>query len=108
MTKAVKIGGTESAPIMEFYPENGGIMNQLNLKTPQGESLNVLFPISDDDDLRLNPTFKNIPLFPFPNRLDGGKYYFEDAGYTFPLNEKDKHNNLHGFGFEEAWTLEKN
>ena len=106
MPKSYKIGGTEAHPILEFFPEKGGLLNQLNLKLPSGSFINILSSVSDEKDLELNPTFKNIPLFPFPNRLDNGRYEFDGVEYQFPINEPEKRNNLHGFAFDQGFFLE--
>ncbi len=106
MSQSVKVGGDQDTPILEFYPESGGLLNQLNFKTQEGGYINVLASVLDKNDLQNNPSFKNIPLFPFPNRLDAGRYEFEGKAYEFPINETELNNNLHGFAFDEVFHLE--
>ena len=106
MDEKIRIGVDQHDPVMEFYPLRGGVMDGLWFKKPDGSRINVLCPIEGEQDLKLNPTFKNIPLFPFPNRLDGGKYEFAGESFQFPINETDRNNNLHGFGFNENYTIE--
>ena len=106
MIDCIKIGLNDEQPTLEFYPERGGILNALRLKAANGKVINVVKSIDDQDDLELNPTFKNIPLFPFPNRLDSGSYEHDGKKYCFPVNEADKNNSLHGFAFKEAYILE--
>ena len=106
MSQSQKCGGSENSPTLEFFPEFGGLLNQLNLKSPAGKLIGVIASVSDQDDLLKNPTFKNIPLFPFPNRLDGGSYEFAGARFQMPINEAEHSNNLHGFGFDQNYFLE--
>jgi len=48
-------------------------------------------------EVDLNRWFKNLPLFPFPNRLDQGQYLWEGTMYQFPVNDIQTGNALHGF-----------
>lgn len=49
---------------------------------------------------------KSTVLFPFPNRLDGGKYNWLGKSYQFPLNNEAMGNAIHGFVREEAFEAE--
>lgn len=49
---------------------------------------------------------KSTILFPFPNRLDGGKYNWLGKEYVFPVNNAATGNAIHGFVREEAFEPE--
>jgi len=49
---------------------------------------------------------KSTILFPFPNRLDGGKYTWLGKKYQFPINNAATNNAIHGFVREEAFETE--
>lgn len=46
---------------------------------------------------------KSALLFPFPNRLDRGKYTWQGRQYQFPLNNAATENAIHGFVRDEAF-----
>jgi aldose 1-epimerase len=48
-------------------------------------------------EVDLNRWFKNLPLFPFPNRLDQGQYTWEGKTYQFAINDVQTGTALHGF-----------
>lgn len=80
--------------LLTVAPQFGARLTSLKLKN-QGRPHDVLWSVSDED-LTSNAWYKNTILFPFPNRLEDGKYEFEGTHYQFPINEPDKHNQLHG------------
>ncbi|CAN5342652.1 hypothetical protein BH11PLA2_BH11PLA2_36420 [soil metagenome] len=52
------------------------------------------------------PTRSGHPiLFPFPNRLKGGKLTFEGREYQLPLNDSSGPNAIHGFTPRNAWRV---
>lgn len=48
---------------------------------------------------------KSLLLFPFPNRLDGGKYSFHGKNYQFPINDPGTENAIHGLGFKTPFVI---
>ncbi|MDR2508938.1 MAG: aldose 1-epimerase family protein [Candidatus Ancillula sp.] len=69
------------------------------------DGLDVVTPFEAD---QLPPYYSGITLFPFPNRLEDGTYSFEGVEYQLPINELDKHNQLHSFSqyYDFATELE--
>lgn len=49
---------------------------------------------------------KSSVLFPFPNRLDGGRYNWLGKTHQFPINNAATGNAIHGFVREEAFEVE--
>jgi aldose 1-epimerase len=49
---------------------------------------------------------KSTVLFPFPNRLDGGRYTWRGKQYQFPINNAATGNAIHGFVREETFRPE--
>ncbi|MBP6825781.1 MAG: hypothetical protein KA165_04380, partial [Saprospiraceae bacterium] len=49
---------------------------------------------------------KSVLLFPFPNRLDRGKYTWQGKQYEFPINNAATENAIHGFVRDEAFEVE--
>ena len=48
---------------------------------------------------------KNMPLFPFPNRLRDGAYTWHDRTYHFPIDDGPTGNAIHGFAMESEFAL---
>jgi aldose 1-epimerase len=44
-------------------------------------------------------------LIPFPGRVRGGRYVFEQQSYQMALNDKDGPNAIHGFLRQAAWEI---
>ena len=44
------------------------------------------------------------PLIPWPNRLEDGRYRFDDEDFQVALTEPEKHNAIHGFLSWRPWT----
>jgi aldose 1-epimerase len=44
-----------------------------------------------------------MPLIPWPNRLDAGRYSFDGEDFQVPLTEPQKNNAIHGFFLWRPW-----
>jgi len=51
--------------------------------------------------------FKGCKLYPFPNRIENGKYIFQNKEYQLPLNFAHENNSIHGLVCEEAFAVIK-
>ncbi|MDR0950286.1 MAG: hypothetical protein LBM13_01415, partial [Candidatus Ancillula sp.] len=58
------------------------------------DGLDVVEPFEEN---QLPPYFSGTALFPWPNRLEDGKYTYKDVEYQASINEIDKNNQLHGY-----------
>lgn len=79
----------------------GAVLNQWS---PLGE--NLIDGYQDLDKADFNHA-RSGWLFPFPNRLEDGKYMFDDSLYHFPINEPANNNAIHGFLLAEPFQLYK-
>jgi aldose 1-epimerase len=81
-----------------IIPEIGAILAELVI---DGCSI-ITCPVFDDDYLRGKPS---AFLFPFPNRLEDGKYTFEGHEYQMPITEPARQNAIHGFVYEQSFEI---
>ncbi|RSX55718.1 aldose epimerase [Bifidobacterium dolichotidis] len=44
-------------------------------------------------------------LVPFPNRIEGGTYEFNGKQYDLPIDEHERNNAIHGYGYRAYWKL---
>lgn len=92
------IKGTTPETYAIIIPEIGAILTQLVI---DGCSI-ITCPVFEGDYLKGKPS---AFLFPFPNRLEDGKYTFEGTQYQMPLNEPARQNAIHGFVFEQSFEI---
>ena len=56
---------------------------------------------------RLRPSANGIPvLFPFPNRIRGGRFQFNGQLYQLPTNERGGAGAIHGLVIDRAWRFD--
>jgi aldose 1-epimerase len=52
------------------------------------------------------PTRSGIPvLFPFPNRIKGGRFTWAGKAYELPISDPQKKNAIHGFACQRPWRV---
>lgn len=56
----------------------------------------ILRPLENEDDLKINPYLWGAPILMPANRTQAGRFTFEGKEYSLPLNEPLHNNNLHG------------
>lgn len=87
---------TSNGSELELVAEFGGLANRLKLSTAT-HAMEVIAGLDDRHAMETDQAYRNIALFPFANRLDGGRYYHLDQLYQLPVNEPERDNCLHGF-----------
>ena len=65
----------------------------------------ILRPLVNEDDLKINPYLWGAPILMPANRTKAGKFNFEGREYTLPLNEPLHDNNLHGSVLYQVFDL---
>lgn len=92
---------TNAGAVAEIWPALGG--NCVRWATPvSGE---ILWSPSIEE-LAARPTRGGIPvLFPFPNRIRGGRFQFLGQTYALPCNDNSQRNAIHGFSPRVAWRV---
>lgn len=99
--EVIKIG-REGGSGFEVIPAQGGLINQVSLGEP---AIPLLDHLLDSEDVAENNRFKQAILFPFPNRLKDGRYNHENTSYSFPINEPERGNALHGLVYDKEFSI---
>lgn len=76
-----------------LVPGRGATLLELNFG-----GQNILDGYSSPEELEMMDWMKNVILYPFPNRLNGGRYVWDGKPQQFPINDLTTSNALHGFG----------
>lgn len=85
-----------------IIPEKGATLLDLTLG-----GVSVLDGYQTPDELSAGKWGKSAILFPFPNRLNKGRYSWQGIEYGFPINSPATENAIHGFVRTEAFTVER-
>jgi aldose 1-epimerase len=89
----------------EVWPFVGFNCLRWQLRTPDGRWGDALYAAPDWDQNPV-PTRSGQPvLFPFPNRIQAGRFTFEGKTYQLPLNDSSKQNAIHGFTPRHPWRV---
>lgn len=91
---------------LSILPGFGARLNSLHLKAGR-EVIDLIAGIDDPAEMVIDKLYKSAILFPFPNRLDEGRYTFEGRSYQFPINEPEYNTALHGFLAKEPFVIKK-
>lgn len=84
-----------------ILPTLGGTIVSLTL----GRGLHQILVGDSDNELQENPLFRGRLLFPFNDRIPGGKYTFRNNKYHLPKNCIEDHSALHGFIYNKNVTI---
>lgn len=89
----------------EIIPELGNICIGFR-RTLRGECVDLIEPVPSIEQVKKRPSGFGIPiLFPFPNRVRGGKYTFEGKTYEFEP-KTGLGNSIHGLVYTRQWQVE--
>lgn len=89
----------------QIVPECGAILNALYFKNQNLYNTIDGFADKSDFDSSNDTSFKSNILFPYPNRVKGGKYKFENIDYQFNINFPQENNSIHGFVFNKIFEV---
>jgi len=102
----VKLLNNTSGEYISVIPEYGGNVNEIVLNN-KGINTSILEGSRDESGLKrkIENSFQNAKLVPFPNRIRDGRYRYEGISYQFPINEKRRHNRIHGFLYNKKLNI---
>ncbi|MDX1941679.1 MAG: hypothetical protein SFU99_14060, partial [Saprospiraceae bacterium] len=87
---------------LDMVPHFGACLLDLQFA---GQS--IIDAYTTPEEMRINKWGKNILMFPFPNRLQDGRYEWLGKTYQLPINDPDTGNALHGFGMNKEMRVEE-
>ncbi|MDC6367323.1 MULTISPECIES: aldose 1-epimerase [Flavobacteriaceae] len=100
--KTIEVWDENHNLLFTMTPSKGAKILHLNM-VKDNKPVPILWKVNVDE-LENNEFGKNDILFPFPNRLKGGVYQYGGKKYTFPINEIERNNSIHGFIRDHDFT----
>lgn len=90
-----------------LVPGYGAIIHRLALATPTEELIQVMEGYEHSEQLLADgsQSFKGNVLFPFPNRVQDGRYTFDGKPFQLPVNETARGHALHGHLYNAAFEV---
>lgn len=96
------VEGTNGQLSLTLVPAWGS--NLISLRHVQ-KQVEVLRTPSSRDEYRRNSFLYGMPILFPPNRIEDGRFTFNNRSYQFNINEAVLHNHEHGLVYGEAWDL---
>lgn len=93
------IAGTDQVEVI-LVPSWGSNLISINYKPKKMEILRV--PNSREAYQKTPMLYGTPILFP-PNRIEDGRFTFNNKTYHFQVNEAEYHNHIHGFLYDREW-----
>jgi len=92
--------------LFSVLPHQGAALFDLHLMH-NGKSRKIFRTWKKPDNFldEYQTRFSGSQLFPFPNRLAKGSYIINGREYTFPLNDFERPNALHGHLFDKQFDV---
>ncbi len=91
----------ETGNSFSIVPERGANLMDLTIGGAA-----ILDGYGTPEELEVAKFGKSAVLFPFPNRLNHGKYEWLGQSYQFPINNAATDNAIHGFVRNEAFEVD--
>lgn len=95
---------SDNVTLLSLAPNHGARLISLSFKH-QNTIHPVLWEVTPDE-CKSGEWCKNEILFPFPNRIEDGRFVFKEKEYQFPINEVPLNNALHGLVRMKAFEVE--
>lgn len=104
-SKAIEITNKHTQEQLVILPDMGGMMLDYRLLINH-QLISVLERYETETELleTIGNSFKGSLLFPFPNRIDGGKYQFKGKEYQLKVNFSNENNAIHGLLFDKKFV----
>ena len=100
-----RLKNIENGEFADVLPALGGILNAFTVNTNKG-LCSVIDGFENDKDFfsSNSHSFKSNVLFPFPNRIEEGHYFFEGKEFQLDVNFPQENNSIHGLVLEKLVT----
>lgn len=87
-----------------IIPEYGANVNSLILSR-NNRLHEIIYSDKNTKELHANCCYRGAKLIPFPNRINNGKYKFQEKSYQLELNHEEEKHAIHGFVYNQPFTV---
>jgi aldose 1-epimerase len=89
-----------------IYPEYGGMLNNFFVKKNDSE-VDIMLGYDSDDSIseKIHQDFRGVKLSPYPNRIKGGVYIFDEVTHQLILNFMPEENSIHGLLYDKHMNV---
>jgi aldose 1-epimerase len=98
--KCYNIYDSKTKTGFSVVPSRGALMLDMTFN-----GVNVLDAYQSAEELEKLDWMKNTILYPFPNRLQDGRYQWQSIPQQFAINDKGTGNALHGFALFQKFKV---
>jgi aldose 1-epimerase len=87
----------------KIFPNLGASLQELSF-----DDVSVIdgIEISEEGILDYQNSFKSSLLFPFPGRIENGKYTYNQESFRLKSNESKRFNAIHGLVYDQHFTID--
>ena len=103
----LKLLNTTTGEYVTIFPDFGGNVNQIVLKTAQGSLLSVVKGYMTEAEAVENAGYRGSKLIPFPNRLFEATYQFEDKKHVCEVSRPQEGHAIHGLWHSQKMEVIK-
>ncbi|MBN2655976.1 MAG: hypothetical protein JXR86_02875 [Spirochaetales bacterium] len=86
----------------DIIPGSGAMVYRISLPDGMGRGRDIL-RYDSPEDLEENPLYRGRVLFPFNDRIPGGRYSFDNREYFLPVNDESDHSSIHGLVYNKSF-----
>lgn len=97
LSKKLSLHTQDGHSVLELLPEHGGIINRLMLTNRINHHRELIAGLPDAQSIKDDKYYRGVPLYPFANRIENGRYSFDGKNYQLHINEERTNCSLHGF-----------
>lgn len=101
-----KLHDDKTREYVSIIPDLGGSINSLALRL-DGRLVDIIDGYNSEADIKKNleSSFKGSNLYPFPNRIEGGKFKFKEQLYQLECNFPQENNAIHGLIYDKPFEV---
>lgn len=89
---------------VHILPEYGATIHRMILQK-KGKLFTVISTGETDEEFLADSSYPSAILFPWPNRIQDGKYDLFGSDYFLPINEQPLNHAIHGFVYDRPFEI---
>lgn len=95
-----------SSCIVTVLPKYGGMINSMIIG-PSDHKTNIIYGYDDLSEIPklIHEDFRSTKLSPFPNRVNNGKYNFENNDHQLDINFLNEGHAIHGLLYDKEFSI---